>query len=116
MKTEVTISAKGKKLGRLATEVATILMGKTVPGYKRNVTPETKVSVTDAKEMDMRLNRLSGIEHKRYSGYPGGLRIVSGDKVAETKGYGELLKHAVSKMLPKNKLRTIMMKNLTVNE
>ncbi|MDQ5969127.1 MAG: large subunit ribosomal protein, partial [Patescibacteria group bacterium] len=54
--------------------------------------------------------------YSRYSGYPGGLRQPTMEQVIAKKGYSELFREAVSGMLPKNKLRAKMMKNLIVTE
>jgi len=54
--------------------------------------------------------------YSRYSGYPGGLKQPTMKMVVAKKGYSELFKEAVSGMLPKNKLRSKMMKNLKISE
>lgn len=113
---DVTISAKGKKLGRLATEVAVILRGKASSTFERHVLPKVKVTVTDAEALDITDRKMTHIEHKRYSGYPGGLKIRTGKQVAAVKGKRELIRKAVYGMLPKNSLRPKIMKNLTVSE
>jgi len=113
---EITIDAQRKKLGRLATEVVLLLRGKTESSFERHVLPQVKVTVTNAGAIDMTERKLRMIEHKRYSGYPGGLKIESGTQIVATKGKKELLRKAVSGMLPKNSLRTKIMKNLTITE
>lgn len=115
-KEEHTIDATGQKLGRLATKVATLLMNKNSTNFRKHVKPSVKVVISNISKIDITERKLNEITHNRYSGYPGGFTSTSGRKIIKDKGYGELLKHAVSRMLPKNKLRDIMLKNLTVNE
>jgi large subunit ribosomal protein L13 len=111
-----TIDATGKKLGRLATEVATLLMGKDSPTFRKHFAPTAKVTITNASKLNATQTRLEGILHTRYSGYPGGITQMTAKRVADTKGYGEVIKHAVSRMLPKNKHRDTMLLNLSISE
>lgn len=113
---DITISAKGKKLGRLASEVAVILRGKNKSSFERNILPNVKVKITEASMISIDEKKLPHIEHKKYSGYPGGLKISSGKLVLEKKGKTELLRHAINGMLPKNKSRSKIMRNLTITE
>ncbi len=112
----ITIDAEGKKLGRLATQVAVTLRGKNKPGFRKNVLSKQKVTVTNASKMDIDERRLVTLTHKRYSGYPGGLKELTGKEVVSKKGYKALLEHAVSGMLPKNKHRKLLMQHLTITD
>jgi large subunit ribosomal protein L13 len=114
--TESTIDASGKKLGRLASEIAVLLRGKTKSTFERHILASVKVKITNAGQIEISDRKMEGIEHKRYSGYPGGLKILSGKQVAAVKGKRELLRKAVYGMLPKNSHRTKIMKNLTITE
>ncbi len=69
-----TLDAQNKKLGRLATEVAVLLMGKNTTGYARNTIPEVVVEVTNASKISITPEKKESTVYKRYSGYPGGLR------------------------------------------
>ncbi len=111
-----TIDAEGRTLGRVASEVAKILMGKNSPDYTPNLKPVNKVVIDNASKTKMTEKRLLTTEHERYSGYPGGLKISTNKKIISKKGYEELYRLAVYNMLPANKLRALMMKNLKVNE
>lgn len=113
---EHTIDAKGKKLGRIATEVAVILMGKDSVDFAKNVVADVKVKVINSSKIEIGSNKLEEKRYKRYSGYPGGLKIQSAAEVIKKKGYSELVKLAVRGMLPNNKLRPVMLKNLEVTE
>jgi len=110
------IDAQNKKLGRLATEVAVILMGKNRPDFVRNAIPDIKLKVLNASKISVTNKKMDQKVYKNYSGYPGGLKERSMKKVVADKGMREALRIAVRGMLPKNKLRDQMMKNLIIKE
>ena len=114
--TEYTIDATDKSLGRLATEVASILNAKNSPAFAKNVVAATKVTVTNPNKVKLTGKKLKNSTHKRYSGYPGGQKVLTLEEVIAKKGYGEVIKHAVLGMLPKNKLQDLKMKNLLIVE
>ncbi|MES2087393.1 MAG: 50S ribosomal protein L13 [Patescibacteria group bacterium] len=111
-----TIDAKGKKLGRVASEAAIYLIGKNNPEFVRNKVSGGTVEIVNASKADINEKRLLQKKYVRYSGYPGGLKAPSMKNVIEQKGYAEIFKLAVYGMIPSNKLRPIIMKNLTVKE
>lgn len=111
-----TIDAAGRSLGRVATEVAMSLMGKTSAKFQRHIYSGFPVKVINASKLRITNKKLSEIYHTRYSGYPGGLRILKGTETAEKKGLKELVKLAVFQMLPDNKLRREMMKHLIIED
>jgi large subunit ribosomal protein L13 len=111
-----TVDATGKTLGRLATEIAVLLMGKNSTGYVRNNVSGNKVLVENAGKIKVDPRKLEEKTYARYSGYPGGLKTPSMAQVVAKKGYREVVQLAVKGMLPDNKLKSIMMKNLTVTE
>ncbi len=115
-KREVIIDATGKTLGRVSTEIAMSLMGKTSATFERNVYSGFPVKVINASKLTITNKKLEEIYHTRYSGNPGGLRILKGTETKEKKGLSELIKLAVYHMLPGNKIRREMVKNLTVEE
>ncbi len=110
------IDAQNKKLGRIASEAAKILMGKNRVDFVRNAIPEITVKIINAGKIDITNKKLSTKTYKNYSGYPGGLKETSMKKLVADKGNKEAFKKAVSGMLPKNKLRDRMMKNLIITE
>ena len=110
------IDAKGKVPGRIATEVAVWLMGKNRTDYVRNAIPDVKVEVQNASAMNLDAKKLRDKRYARHSLYPGGLTLESMQHVVDTKGAKEVLRRAVYGMLPKNKLRPRMMKNLTITD
>ncbi|MEQ1561316.1 MAG: uL13 family ribosomal protein [Nitrospira sp.] len=111
-----TLDAENKKIGRVATEAAVYLMGKNTPDFKRNSIPNIEVEIKNASKADIDEKKLKVKTYSRYTGYPGGLRQPTMEQVIAKKGYGELFKEAVLGMLPKNKLRSKMMNNLTITE
>lgn len=110
------IDAQGKKLGRVASEAAKVLMGKNTPDYRPNVAPEVKVRIQNASQLDISEKKLKGKVYTRYTGYPGGLKKETLEEVIDKKTHAEALRRAVYGMLPANKLRKIMLSNLVVEE
>jgi large subunit ribosomal protein L13 len=111
-----TLNAENKKLGRLATEIAVLLMGKNKIDFARNAMPTDTVEVTNASKISITDKKALETVYKSYSGYPGGLKINTFSKVTTAKGFGEAIRKTVSGMLPKNKLRARMLNNLTITE
>ena len=111
-----TVDAKGKKLGRIASEISMLLMGKNKPSYQRNVVAGVKVQVVNASQLSIELPKLESKEYTRYTGYPGGLRKETLERLIRRRGSKEALKRAVHGMLPSNKLRSVMLKNLFISE
>lgn len=108
-----TIDAKGKILGRLAGEIATLLMGKKKPGFVPYLDQGDMVVVTNAKEIKVTGKKLTDKFYARHSGYPGGLKTESLDKMLSRKPE-YVIEHAVKGMLPHNKLGRAMIKKLRV--
>jgi|SRR3989344_1938737 len=111
-----TIDAKGRTLGRVASEVAMNLMGKTKATYERHKYSGMPVRVINASKISITAKKLEDIRHLRYSGMPGGLKITKAGKTVEKKGFRELLRLSIYRMLPSNKLRREMLKNLKIEE
>ncbi len=110
------IDATGKSLGRVASQAAVLLMGKNKADYQRHVMPKSKVLIENASKISLPQKKFSVKTYKRFSGYPGGLKHVALEKIVAKKGYGEILKIAIKRMVPANRLRDKIMKNLTVKE
>lgn len=108
--------AKDKKLGRLATEIAVVLMGKDSPNYSANVVADVNVIIDNASKLDISEKKKDEKIYDHYSGYPGGRKEIPLRRLIEKKGYAAPLKNAIYGMLPKNKLRDRLMKNLIINE
>lgn len=110
---EKVIDAKGRTLGRIASEAATHLRGKNSAEFERNVDPKTTVKIINAGEMKLSVARLSE-RHLQYSGYPGGLSSLSKGEVLDKHGIKRVLQFAVKGMLPKNRLAERMIKRLSI--
>lgn len=113
-KEEKIIDASNKILGRVASEAAISLMGKTKATFERNKFSGFPVRVINASKLRISTKKLEDIFHVRYSGMRGGLRVLKGAETAEKKGLNELIKLSIYRMLPGNKLRKTMMKNLKI--
>jgi large subunit ribosomal protein L13 len=110
---EITIDAKNQILGRLATQVATLLRGKDLATFAPNKIPERKVVISNVKNLKFTGNKIEQKMYTTHSGYPGGIRQIPLSKMLE-KHPERVLEWAVYGMLPKNRLRAQMMKNLDI--
>ena len=111
-----TINAKDRVPGRVATEVAVLLMGKNRTDFARNRIPDVEVEVISSSQMSLSAKKLREKMYSSHSGFPGSLKRRSQNYIVKTKGAKEVLRRAVYGMLPKNKLRARMMKNLKIND
>ena len=111
-----TLDAANKKVGRVASEAAKILMGKNSPEYVRNAVVNVEVEILNASKADISAARLETEIKARYSGSPGGLAKQTVAQVIAKKGHKEVFRKAVYGMLPSNKLRSKMIKNLKITE
>ncbi len=107
------IDASGKVLGKLATETAGLLMGKHKPIFSRSLDSGDFVVITNAEKVRLTGNKSAQKLYYRHSGYPGGLKSTSAEKLLETDPT-RVIEYAVKGMLPKNRLRAGMMKRLRV--
>lgn len=107
------IDATGKAVGRIATEVATLLRGKNKPTFAPNIDGGDFVTVVNAKEVVFTGKKLAQKDFYHHTLYPGGLKTTSLKKVFENDPT-DVIRRAVMGMLPKNKLRNDMMKRLTI--
>lgn len=106
------LDATDQAIGRLATQIAMILMGKNDPSYQPNVDCRHKVIITNAAKIKLSGKKLEQKEYIHYSGYPGGIKRLPFKKVLAAKPEQVILK-AVSRMLPKNKLRVSRLKRIS---
>jgi large subunit ribosomal protein L13 len=107
------INASDEVLGRLATRVAGLLMGKHKPIFSRHLDVGDFVVVINADKVRVTGNKARQKMYYRHSGYPGGLKSVSLEKMMQTHP-NRVIEHAVKGMLPRNKLNADMMKRLKV--
>jgi large subunit ribosomal protein L13 len=107
------IDATDRTLGRLATEVATLLMGKNKPTYTPNMNTGDFVVVINASRIRVTGNKGQQKFYYRHSNYPGGLKSTSLTRMIETHPT-RVIEHAVRGMIPHNRLGRAMMKRLKV--
>lgn len=108
-----TIDAKDKILGRLVTEVATLLMGKNKPSYVPYLDIGDFVVITNASKVKLTGKKMQEKKYVRHSGYPGGLKVETFGKIIERRPE-YVIEHAVKGMLPHSKLGRQMIKKLKV--
>ncbi len=107
------VDASDKVLGRLASRIALLLMGKRKPNYTPHIDQGDFVVVINAEKVKLTGNKLENKIYYHHSGYPGGLKARKAKEILE-KHPERLIKLAVKRMLPKNKLGRKMLKRLKV--
>ena len=107
------VDATDKTLGRLASEIATILRGKNKPMYAPIIDAGDYVIVINAEKVAVTGKKLDQKVYTHHSGYVGGLKTITLKKQLEKKPE-EVIKHAVKGMLPKNALGRKMFSKLHV--
>ncbi|GGG54648.1 50S ribosomal protein L13 [Croceivirga lutea] len=107
------VDAEGQTLGRLASKVAKLLRGKHKTNYTPHVDCGDNVVVINAEKVTLTGNKWNSKEYQRYTGYPGGQRIVSATDML-AKHPERLVEKSVKGMLPKNKLGADLFRNLKV--
>ena len=108
------IDSTDRPIGRVAVEAAVHLMGKNLPQFRRHIAPKVLVRVENVNKIKINNRKLNGI-YRHYSGYPGGLKETTLGRIIANFGTTKVLRHMVFGMLPKNKLRPRMIKNLEVS-
>lgn len=114
--TPIEIDATDRALGRVASEAARYLMGKHEALWQPQVKPTTKVKIVNASKLSISSKKAGEKLYSTYSGYPGGLKQEPLSRLADRRGYSEVMRRAVKGMLPKNKLQDVMLKNLLIEE
>ena len=107
------VDAEGKVLGRLATRIATILRGKHKPLFAPHLDVGDHVVVLNAEKIHLTGRKLQNKQYRWHTGYIGGLREVSAEKMLKTHPE-RVIEWAVQGMLPKNRLGRAMAKKLKV--
>ena len=107
------VDATGKTLGRLATQVATVLRGKNKPTYTPHVDCGDYVIVVNADKVVLTGNKREDKKYYNHSGYPGGLRERTAKEMIE-KYPEEMVERAIKGMLPHGRLGRAMGKKLFV--
>lgn len=107
------VDAKGKILGRLATEIARRLKGKHKPEYTPHVDTGDYIIVLNAGEVAVTGRKAENKVYNHHTGYPGGIKAETFDKLAARRPE-RIIELAVKGMLPKNSLGRAMLRKLKV--
>ena len=107
------VDAEGQILGRMATEIATRLMGKHRPEYTPHVDCGDYVVVTNAAKIHLTGRKMDQKTYSTFSGYPGGMKETGVKRMLE-RTPERVVELAVRRMLPKNRLGRQMYKKLKV--
>jgi large subunit ribosomal protein L13 len=107
------VDAADKPLGRLASEISSVLRGKHRPEYSPHLSLGDHVVVVNAEKVHLSGNKRQQKLYYRYSGYQSGLKIRTLQEVME-KDPSLVVRHAVKGMLPHNRLGRRLLKNLKV--
>ena len=108
------IDADGLVLGRMATIIANILRGKHKPGYTPNVDCGDHVIVINAEKVRLTGNKLTDKKYYWHTGYPGGIKERTADKILAGKHPERVVIKAVERMVPRGPLGRQQMRNLRV--
>jgi len=112
---EHVIDAKGKRLGKVATEAAMVLNGKDSPDFARHLIADVTVQINNVSKLDI-TEKKQGEIYQTYSGYPGGQKNETLGHLAGRRGYSEVVRRTVAGMLPNNKLKKQLLKRLVISE
>ena len=112
----ITIDAKDKMLGRVASAAAKALLGNHSASFAKNLVDQEGVTIINASKI-----KLSGVKAKdktyvRYSGYPGGQKTETYGMLTARLGEKDAIRRAVLGMLPKNRLQAKRIKMLTIEK
>jgi large subunit ribosomal protein L13 len=110
---EHVMDASGQPLGRLASRVAVLLMGKHKPTYTAHIDSGDKVTVINAAKVVLTGRKVEQKVYQKHSNYPGGFKEVAVSKLLSERP-SRVVELAVSRMLPKNRLQSPRMRRLTV--
>ena len=110
-----TIDATGKCLGKIATEAASVLLGKNTPDYARHIKSDVIVEISNVSKLDIP-DKKQGEIYQSFSGYPGGRRTETLIHLAERLGYSEVVRRTIGGMLPTNKHKKRLLNQLVISE
>ncbi len=108
------VDAKDRIVGKVATAVAKILMGKDQPNFNRAVDAKANVVVINADKVRFSGQKLDKKKYIRHTGYPKGLRETTPARIFAGKYPQRVVMQAISGMLPKNRLGKVMLSRLYV--
>lgn len=109
----IEIDATGKAVGRLATEIARILQGKNKANFTPHIDGGDIVVILNAGKVKFTGRKLVQKDFFHHTMHPGGIKRTPMKRIFE-KNPGDVMRHAIYGMLPKNRLREKMMQRLTI--
>jgi large subunit ribosomal protein L13 len=109
----ILLDAENQPLGRLSTQIATILKGKNKPEYTPHMDTGDHVVVINAEKVALSGKKMTDKEYFRHTGYPGGVKVETPKDILE-KDPTQLILKAVKGMLPKNRLGRQLLTNVRV--
>lgn len=107
-----TVDATGKAIGRVATEIAMLLMGKRKTDFTLHIDGGDFVLVENADQVSVTQKKMDQKEYHHYTGYPGGIRTKKLKQIMADRPE-RAIELAVARMLPRDKRRTDRLKRLT---
>ena len=110
-----TIDAEGKRLGRVATEAASVMLGKNDPNFAKHIMADVNVEIINVSKLDIPEKKEQEI-YQSYSGYPGGRKEETLIHLAKRLGYDEVVRRTVGGMLPTNKHKKPLLAKLVITE
>lgn len=111
----ITFDVKGRVLGRIATEIANVLRGKNKTDFSYHQIIGDKVIIKNAKYVKVTGQKMTDKKYYRHSGYLGGLKEESLKDLLKRRPK-EVIRRAVTGMLPKNRLQSKWLNNLIIYE
>lgn len=109
------IDLDGKTLGRISTQIAGLLMGKSKPYFVRNLDCGDFVVAINTKKIKVTGNKENKKVYQRHSGYPGGFKQETLSELRNRRS-NDIIRHAVLGMIPQNRLRDQMINRLKAFE
>lgn len=109
------IDASGKRLGKVATEAASVLLGKNNPKFTKHIKEDVVVEITNASMLDIPESKKAEI-YQSYSGHPGGRKVETLKHLGDRLGYSEVVRRTVAGMLPTNKHKKRLLLQLNITE
>ncbi|HDH31452.1 MAG TPA: 50S ribosomal protein L13 [Candidatus Wolfebacteria bacterium] len=110
----ITIDAKNKKLGRLASKIALILQGKDSPKYEPRLEGDNQVIIKNIDKIEISGKKFKDKVYYHHTTQIGHLKKQTLQQIWEKNGPAEVLRRAVMGMLPKNKLQAKRIKKLVI--
>ena len=110
-----TIDAAGKRMGKVATEAAVVLMGKNKADFAKHQMSDVVVTIVNAGKLDIPEKKQLEI-YQSFSGHPGGRKTETLEHLRVRRGIGEVLKRTVGGMLPNNKHKKRLLAQLIITQ